>query len=96
MTLGCRKLSQPLSPWRLRSCTALPSVSGPCRAARTLAAGVVLLCFTPLGSAWESLQEEGGMGTLSLPGTVCSDPAPSSVSPWSLLLPSAPRSPAQR
>ena len=47
-----------------------PSFSGPCQAAHTLVAGVVLLCFTLLGRAWESLQEEGGMGTLSLPGTV--------------------------
>lgn len=83
----------PCPPWRLRSCTALPLRLWPCQAACTLVADVVLLCFTPLGRAWESLQEEGGMGTLSLPGTVCSDPAPSSVSPWSLLLPSAPRSP---
>ena len=55
---------------------ALPS---PSLSAHTWAAGVVLLRFTAPGRACVSLQEEGGMGSLSLPG-LSADCAPSSIS----------------
>ena len=55
---------------------ALPS---PSLSAHTWAAGVVLLRFTAPGRACASLQEEGGMGSLSLLG-LSADCTPSSIS----------------
>lgn len=67
----------------------------PSLSAHTSAAGVVLLRFTAPGRACASLQEGGGMGSPSLPGlSALTAPHPPSL--WSLVLPSAPLSPAQR